>query len=186
MDKLLPKPSKVRKVKHFAAMPYDQLPGFFTMLRKRETVSARALAFTILATVRTTETRLARIEEIDFIKAVWTIPAERTKSGRDHRVPLTKEALAVLKEVNKDTGLIFQNADGEALSDAAMRKYLHEDMKHPTLTVHGFRSTFRDQQSNAPRLRARLPKRPWATSSATKRKPHTVAAIHALPRRNKR
>lgn len=144
LDKLLPKPSKVRKVKHFAAMPYDQLPDFFTLLRKRETVSARALVFTILTTVRTTETRLAHIEEIDFIKAVWTIPAERTKSGRDHRVPLTKEALAVLKQANRDTGLIFPNADGEPLSDAAMLKYLQEDMKHPTLTVHGFRSTFRD------------------------------------------
>lgn len=142
LDKLLPKVSKVRKIEHFEAMPYDELPEFFADLRARKATSARALAFTILTACRSGETRNADYSEINYAKAVWTIPGERTKSGREHRVPLTKEALALIGR--SEDGLIFQNAAGEALSDAAMRKYLQEDMQKPNCTVHGFRSTFRD------------------------------------------
>ena len=75
-------------------------------------------------------------------QSVWVVPPERMKAGREHRVPLTKEALALLP-TDRNTGLLFPNAGGEALSDAAMRKYLQEDMERHGLTVHGFRSTFR-------------------------------------------
>jgi integrase len=130
-------------------MPYDDLPAFFADLSKRNTVSAKALVFTILTAARSGETRNASLQEIDFKSAIWTVPSERTKSGREHRVPLTKEALAVLRGLpyfrNDDPGvLLFPNADNHALSDTAMRKYLQDDMKKPGLTVHGFRSTFRN------------------------------------------
>jgi integrase len=141
LNKLLPKPRKVTAVKHFEALPYTELPAFFAGLRERETVSARALLFTILNAARSGETRLAHSDEVDFKTAIWTVPASRTKSGREHRVPLSRDALALL---SPDKGLLFPNAQGEPLSDSAMRKYLQEDMKRPGLTVHGFRSTFRD------------------------------------------
>lgn len=146
LNKLLPKASKVRKVKHFAALPYAELPGFFADLGKRKTASAKALAFTILTAARSGETRLARLVEINFEDAIWTIPGERTKSGRDHRVPLTKEALALVArgKQNDPQTLLFPNDMGEALSDATMRKYLQQDMAQPKTTVHGFRSTFKD------------------------------------------
>jgi integrase len=158
LDKLLPKPRKVSAVKHFEAMPYVELPGFFAELSKRDTISARALAFTILTAARSGETRKATLGEIDFANAVWTVPSTRTKSGREHRVPLTKEGLALLRELtylgeDKET-LLFPNPSGKALSDTAMRKYLQEDMGQAGLTVHGFRSTFRDwaaERTNTPR-----------------------------------
>jgi integrase len=158
LDKLLPKPRKVSAVKHFEAMPYMALPEFFAELSKRDTISARALAFTILTAARSSETRKATLGEIDFANAVWTVPSTRTKSGREHRVPLTKEGLALLRGLaylgeDKDA-LLFPNPSGKPLSDTAMRKYLQEDMRQEGLTVHGFRSTFRDwaaERTNTPR-----------------------------------
>jgi len=84
---------------------------------------------------------MACFEEIDRKAAVWTVPAERMKAGRIHRVPLSPEALALIPKGTK--GVIFPNRNGDALSDTAMRKYLQDDMKRPGLTVHGFRSSFR-------------------------------------------
>jgi integrase len=158
LDKLLPKASKVHKVTHFEAMPYEDLPAFFADLSKRTTISAKALAFTILTTARSGETRNATLEELNFEKAIWTVPAERTKSGREHRVPLTKETLALLRglphlRADEPDGLLFPNAQDRALSDTAMRKYLQDDMKKMGLTVHGFRSTFRNwaaERTNVP------------------------------------
>jgi integrase len=148
LDKLLPKASKVHAVKHFEAMPYAELPAFFVDLSRREATSAKALAFTILTAARSGETRNASLGEIDFKKGIWTVPEGRTKSGRMHRVPLTKEALAIvrgLKHLQDDPAtLLFPNSQDRPLSDTAMRKYLQEDLKKPGLTVHGFRSTFRD------------------------------------------
>ena len=144
LEKLLPSPSKIRTVKHFEALPFEEIPQFFEDLRKRKTASARALAFTIITAARTGETRFATYDEIDFVKGVWTVPKERMKSGREHRVPLSKEALALLREAKSRSGLIFPNEDGEPMSDATMRKYLQENMERPGLTVHGFRSSFRD------------------------------------------
>ena len=139
LDTMLPKPRKVAKVKNFEAMDYHELPTFFANLTKRKTVSARALAFTILTCARSNETRQARYEQIEG--PVWTLPGEAMKSARDHRVPLTKEALSLLPKGEK--GLVFRNIHGVELSDAAMRKYLQEDMGKTGLTVHGFRATFK-------------------------------------------
>ena len=148
LDKLLPKRSKVRAVKHHEAMPYVELPEFFTALAQRETVSAKALAFTILTAARSGETRGASSGEIDYDAAIWTVPGERTKSGREHRVPLTDEALAILRGLDylgeDKEELLFPNPRGRPLSDTAMRKYLQQGLGRPGLTVHGFRSTFRD------------------------------------------
>jgi integrase len=148
LDKVFPAPNDVHKVEHFKAMPYADLPAFFAELSKREATSAKALAFTILTAARSGETRNATLGEIDFKKGIWTVPEGRTKSGREHRVPLTKEALAIvrgLKHLQDDPAtLLFPNSQDKPLSDTAMRKYLQEDLKKPGLTVHGFRSTFRD------------------------------------------
>jgi len=157
LAKLLPNASKVHKVAHFEAMPYEDMPDFFGELSKRETISAKALAFTILTAARSGETRNATLGEIDFKKAVWTVPGERTKSGREHRVPLTKEGLALLRGLqhlqDDPAALLFPNMHDRPLSDTAMRKYLQEDMGKPGVTVHGFRSTFRDwaaERTNVP------------------------------------
>jgi integrase len=147
LEGVLPKPSKVRKIKHFAAMPYAELPAFYRDLSRRKNTSAKAMAFAILNGGRSTETRLATVGEIDFRSAIWTIPGERTKSGREHRVPLSKEAMALLRGLNLDDDvdrLLFPNSVGKALSENAMRKYLQEEMGHVGMTVHGFRSTFKD------------------------------------------
>ena len=141
LDGALPKPTKIRKAEHFEAMDYNELPDFFGDLVKRENVSAQAMAFAILTAARSGEVRMACFEEIDRKAAVWTVPAERMKAGRIHRVPLSPEALALIPKGTK--GVIFPNRNGDALSDTAMRKYLQDDMKRPGLTVHGFRSSFR-------------------------------------------
>ena len=133
LDKLLPKASKVHKVSHFEAMPYAELPAFFADLSKRNASSAKALAFTILTAARSGETRNANLGEIDFKKAIWIVPAERTKSSREHRVPLTKEALALLSGLphlrDDPATILFPNMQDRPLSDTAIRKYLQDDMK---------------------------------------------------------
>jgi integrase len=157
LDKLLPKANKVHKVEHFQSMPYDHLPTFFADLSKRETISAKAMTFTILTAARSGETRHSTLGEIDFKKSLWIVPAERTKSGREHRVPLSKEALAVVRGLahlkDDPMSLLFPNSQDKPLSDTAMRKYLQEDMGQAGLTVHGFRSTFRNwaaERTNVP------------------------------------
>ncbi len=148
LDKLLPKRSRVQKVKHHAALPYGQLPSFYGALRSRDTLSSKALAFVVLTAARSGEVRNATWDEVTLREGVWTVPAERMKAGRPHRVPLVPEAIEILREVEplqRDDNLIFPgHRQLKPLSDAAMRKLLQEDMRYKDLTVHGFRSTFRD------------------------------------------
>jgi integrase len=158
LNKLLPAPSRVRKVEHHNAMPYADLPEFFAELSGRNTISAKALAFTILTAARSGETRGSTLGEISDDGTIWTVPGERTKSGREHRVPLSDEALAILRSLDylgeDDSELLFPGPRGKPLSDTAMRKYLQQDMGKPGLTVHGFRSSFRDwtaECTNVPR-----------------------------------
>ena len=91
--------SKVRKVEHHAALPYAELPAFMRELRERDGVAARALEFTILTATRTGEALNARWAEIDLDDKLWTIPAERMKAGREHRVPLCDRAVAIVEEM---------------------------------------------------------------------------------------
>ena len=144
IENLLPKRSKVQKVKHFKAMPYADVPGYFIALRQTNSLSAKALAFTILTATRNNEVREAKWNEIDLDAGIWTIPEERMKAGKTHRVPLTKECLKILEETKpfKTSDYVFSFSKDKPLSNQALLKTLKS--KHPTLTVHGFRSSFRD------------------------------------------
>src|SRR5262249_12664492 len=99
LDHLLPPPAKVRKVQHYAAMPYVQLPNFVSRLRQQTSVAARALEFAILTAMRTGEIIGARWSEVDLLDKTWTVPASRMKAGREHRVPLSTRALAILADM---------------------------------------------------------------------------------------
>ena len=148
LDKLLPARSKVRKVEHHAALPYAALPGFLTDLREQEGVAARALEFTILTAARTSETLGARWSEFDLLDKIWTVPGARMKAGKAHRVPLSARALAILEEMqtyrSADDGFLFPGLRaGKPLSNMAFLMLLRR-MGRNDLTVHGFRSTFRD------------------------------------------
>jgi integrase len=146
LDVLLPARSKVRQVEHHAALPYSEIGTFMAALRTRDGVAARALEFTILTAARTGEVLGSRWEEIDLQTKVWTVPASRMKAGREHRVPLSRAAIALLK-IMRSTGrndLVFPGERlGKPLSNMSMLMTLRR-MSRNDLTAHGFRSTFRD------------------------------------------
>lgn len=144
LDKLLPKPSKVQKVRHFPAMQYKAVPDYFRELRQVDTVAAKALAFIILTATRNSEAREARWQEFDLESKFWEIPAERMKAGKPHRVPLSVDAVKILNEVKDlDSKLVFPGLKrGKPISEASVRNVLRKT--HNGLTVHGFRSSFRD------------------------------------------
>jgi integrase len=144
LDKLLPARSKVRKVKHHSALPYTELPRFLASLREQQGTSARALEFTILTAARTNETIGARWLELDLSGKIWTVPAERMKAGREHRVPLSAAAMAILRRLEdvSEDDLVFPGDRRRAISNMAMLMLLRR-MGRDDLTVHGFRSTFR-------------------------------------------
>lgn len=144
---LLPAHSKVRRVEHHAALPHAELPAFLVQLKIEGGTAARALHFTILSAARTGEVLGATWSEIDFDNRVWIVPAERMKAGKEHRVPLSETALELLRVQRKDAGegaFVFPGARKKRpLSNMAMLQTLRR-MKRGDLTVHGFRSTFRD------------------------------------------
>ena len=145
LDHLLPKPTKVRAVKHHPALPHADIADFMEELESREGVAARALGFTILTAARSGETRGARWAEIDLQAKVWTIPSSRMKAGKEHRVPLSEAALSLLGKKQSDDKLIFESEakPGKPISDMSMTAVLRR-MERKDITVHGFRSTFRD------------------------------------------
>jgi integrase len=154
LDKLLPSRAKVRKVEHHAALPYGELPEFMTALRGQDGVAARALEFAVLTAARTGEVLGARWDEIDTAEKLWTIPADRMKAGKEHRVPLSARVITILQEMkhlghfDKDQsaadGFVFPGGkQGLPLSNMAFLMLLRR-MKRDDLTAHGFRSTFRD------------------------------------------
>jgi integrase len=153
LDKLLAIPSKVQKVEHHPALPFDELGAFMVQLRKQEGMGARALEFAILTAARSGEVRGATWGEIDLMDTTWTIPAERMKAKREHRVVLNDEAMALLKSLPRTGDLIFTNAKGGMLSDMTLTAVLKR-MGRSDITAHGFRSTFRDwcgERTNYPR-----------------------------------
>jgi len=151
LDKVFPARAKVQKVEHHSALPYGEVATFIAELKKRQGIAARALEFTILTAARTSEVTGARRSEFDLTKKVWTIPGERMKAAREHRVPLSARALEVLKAVGIHAGdeldpsaIVFAEPPNRiALSSNAMLALLGR-LKRRDLTVHGFRSTFRD------------------------------------------
>jgi len=147
LDTVLPKPSKVSKVRHFRALPFTEVGAFMETLRPREGMAARALEFLILTAARSGEVRGATWDEIDLDAGVWTIPAERIKGGREHRVPLSDDAVALLKSlpVFEGSPYVFPAARGGPLSDAALSALLNR--MNVEAVPHGFRSTFRDWAS---------------------------------------
>jgi integrase len=146
LDNLLPKTSKVRKVENHAALPYADLPAFMKDLREREGIAAAAMEFLILTVGRTGEVLGATWDEFDLRKSVWTIPGERMKNGKEHQVPLSAPAVAVLERMSKLTNgehIFFGQSSGRSLSNMALLVLLRR-MKRTEITSHGFRSTFRD------------------------------------------
>ncbi len=131
---------------HHAALPYEDAPKFMAALRQRSALAAQCLEFTILTAARSGEALGATWGEIDFGKALWTIPAERMKAGVEHRVPLSPAALAILKDLEpeelKPDAKVF-TINGASRSNMAMAMLLRR-MGRGDVTVHGFRSTFRD------------------------------------------
>ncbi len=154
LDKLLPKRSKVRAVQHHAALPYKTMAAFWEALTVKTGVSAEALRFAILTAARTGEVIGATWREVDLKGKVWTIPAARMKAGKEHRVPLSDEAVAVLQRMELvkeglDAHLFPGGRATGGLSNMAMNELI-KGMAWPTkVTVHGFRSAFRDWAAEA-------------------------------------
>jgi hypothetical protein len=146
---MLPAKSKIQPVEHHAALLWKEIGAFVAALRAQPGLAAQALLLTILTASRSSEVLCAKWDEIDMEEAVWTIPGLRMKAGREHRVPLSDPAMAVLRAVlpqrnDEAGGWVFPGArKGRPLSNMAMEMLLRR-MKLDNLTVHGFRSTFRD------------------------------------------
>lgn len=144
LDVVLPSPTAVRAVRHYAALPYPEIGDFMAALRDREATAARALEFTILTASRTNEVLQARWGEIDLDAALWVVPAERMKMKREHRVPLSRQAVAILKDMAGQGDYLFPGPKPDKpLSQMSMAMLLRR-MGRDEITVHGFRSTFRD------------------------------------------
>ncbi|MGE5272006.1 MAG: tyrosine-type recombinase/integrase [Thiohalocapsa sp.] len=146
LDNLLPPRSKVKTVEHHAALPYREVADFMAEIRQVDGVAARALEFTILTAARTGEVIGANWDEFDLAEAIWLVPAERMKAGKEHRVPLSAAAIGVLKRLGKirQSDFVFPGGKPtQPISNMAMLMLLRR-LGCSHLTVHGFRSSFRD------------------------------------------
>ena len=144
LEHMLPKANRTSR-KHHPALPYVELPAFMVELRAMPGVAARALEFTILTAVRTSEARFARWSEVDLRTGVWTVPGERMKGDKEHRIPLPERVLVTLDELRRESrsDAVFPGRSaGGFVNQDAMADVLAK--LHPGVTVHGFRSTFRD------------------------------------------
>jgi integrase len=155
LQMILPAPDKVARLKHHAALPWQEMPAFMAKLCERDSIGGMALRFTILTAARSGEARGARWSEIDLEVALWTVPGTRMKAGKPHRVPLSDAACNVLRaaaKVREDEGptaLVFPGLKrGEPMSDMTMGAVLKR-MGRADLTVHGMRSSFRDWAAEA-------------------------------------
>jgi integrase len=139
LEHILPSPNN--GTEHLASLPYQQISSFMAALRTAPGIAARALEFTILTACRTAEVRGARWDEIE--SDVWVIPAKRMKAGKEHKVPLSNRALAILAELPRDDALVFPSVRaGKGLGNHALLRVL-ERLKYDGVTTHGFRATFR-------------------------------------------
>jgi integrase len=147
LQKLLPARSKVAPVEHHEALPYGDVPDFVAELRTRPGTAARCLEFTILTWTRSGEARGALWEEVDFQACQWVVPGSRMKAGKDHIVPLSDAALALLEAMPRTGEYVFEGSrPGRQISDMSMTMVLRR-MKRDAITVHGFRSTAKDWAS---------------------------------------
>jgi integrase len=151
LDKVLPAARKVAKKTHHSAAPYADVPAIMASLRDKQSLSAYCLRFTILTAARSGESRGALWSEIDMTSRTWTVPDNRMKAGRVHRVPLCDEAMQILTTMEdwrrEDSESVFPGLRGGLLSDVAVNKTLHAIA--PAVTVHGFRSSFRQWGAEA-------------------------------------
>jgi integrase len=157
LDHLLPRSEKIAAVKHQPSMPYREIPAFMVLLRRETRTPAMALQFTILTAARSGEVLLCPWDEIDLDNALWTIPGKRMKGGKIHRVPLRPPAIEILHAMKANSNgnpYVFPGRkDRQPLSDQTMLKVL-EKMGRDDVSVHGFRSSFRDwcaEQTSFPR-----------------------------------
>ena len=145
LDHLLPSRTKVRRVRHHPALPFAEIPVFMAKLRVRSDLAARALEFLILTASRSSEARGARWDEINLEQRTWIIPVERMKGGREHRVPLEPRVVAILEEMAgvRLSEFVFPGrSKNRPISDLGLRMLVRE--LRPGVTIHGFRSSFRD------------------------------------------
>jgi integrase len=146
----LPSPKKLQKKEHHPAVPYQLIGDFMSKLRSNSSMSAKALEFLILTAVRSGSVRQAEWSEIDLPKKIWVIPANHTKARQEHRVPLTPQAIELLRSlpIMAGTDIVFPSPSGKALSDMALSQLMRGMRERGVLTIeavpHGFRSTFRD------------------------------------------
>lgn len=150
LDAILPKPGKLRAVKHHPALPFSDVAAFMRSLRERKGVAARALEFAVLTVPRSGEVRGARWSEFDLDARVWTVPADRMKAGKVHRVPLSFEALAILGALPRLGEHVFTAPRGSALSDMAISAVCRR--MQVAAVPHGFRSSFKDWCRNSARF----------------------------------
>ena len=156
LDHSLPARGKIAKVEHHAALSYPEIGAFMAKLRDQPGISALVFQFAILTATRTGKALGATWAEIDLSGEIWTIPADRMKAGREHRIPLSEAALAILRilEPHKAGSFVFPGGkSGKPLSSMALLMTLRR-MDRSDLTAHGFRSTFRDWVA----VRTRLPR----------------------------
>lgn len=150
LDKLLPKPSKIRKRQHYPAVPYQNVPQAIIEIGNVKGMSAKALIFTALTAARSNEVLGAKWSEIDYDKRLWSVPMERMKAGKIHRVPLSIQALELLEQIPQfaDCEYIFASKKDSKLSNMAMilvmRRLILKSSSGVTAVPHGFRSSFRD------------------------------------------
>jgi integrase len=143
LDKLLAKPTKLKAVEHRAALPYTEAKPFMAELRQQKGLGALALELQILTACRPGEVAQAQWAEFDLDAATWTIPGSRMKAGKEHRVPLSPPAVALLRKLPRVNGFVFPGTKKtQAITTAAMLKALRT--LRPGFDAHGFRSTFRD------------------------------------------
>lgn len=168
LDHLLADPGRSKRTVHHPALPWQEVGTFLVALRKQKGIAARAVEFAILTACRSGEVRLAAWAEFDLDAALWVIPAERMKAGREHRVPLSAAAMALLRNMPRMGDLVFPGTKpGKPLSDMSLTAVLRR-MERGDITVHGFRSTFRD----------------WCAESVANSFPREVcehALAHSLP-----
>lgn len=150
LENLLANPNKIAPVKNRPALPWQEIAKFMVQLAEREGIAARAVQFAILTACRSGEVRGAHWTEIDLDTKLWTIPAARMKAGKEHRVPLSTAAIALLKALPSAGAIVFQGRrKGTEMSDMTLTAVLRR-MGRGDITVHGFRSTFRDWCAEAP------------------------------------
>ena len=153
LDKTLSHPRELKPVVHHAAMTYDAVPALYRKLIATDAVAEQCLAFTILTATRSQEARGAKWDEIDLKAKHWTVPPSRMKRSREHRVPLSNEAIKLIEALPRNGEFLFSISGGKPIVAMSLRKALH---RHGggNVTVHGFRSAFRDfggERTTAPR-----------------------------------